>query len=318
MSDPLRGLPVLGVGASLSLAARPDPVALVAAQGGPDFVEYAGLVDVHAVLGEVRRIRAAGAGILFHPSCINFCGTFPNDGAWLDAIGAHVQAVGSPWFAQDCAYCFWDGGPGYASQFGWFIPPILNRASLDRAVDRVREVRDRVPVPVAIEPPPVTFAVGSMPLFEFFGELAERADCALLLDMGHLVSWELATGRPVTDALAALPRERVVEVHVAGGEIEAHAGGAVYIDAHERPVQPRTWEMLERMLPVLPALRAVCFECEGIEEHAVLATLGMLRERVRRDSVSPFLVASLEAGADSVPGPGPGPDSRTGPGGVTP
>lgn len=310
MSDPLRGLPVLGVGASLSLAARPDPVALVAAPGGPDFVEYAGLVDVEAVIDEVRRIRAAGAAILFHPSCVNFCGSFPNADAWLDAIAVHVQAVGSPWFAQDCAYCFWDGGPAYASQFGWFIPPILNRASLDRAVERVREVRDRVPVSVAIEPPPVTFAVGSMPLFEFFGELAERADCALLLDMGHLVSWELATGVPVTDALDALPGERVVEVHVAGGEIETHANGSIYVDAHERPVQPRTWEMLERMLPELPGLRAVCFECEGIGEDDVLATLATLRERVRQHGASPFLVASLDPGLDARADGGPGAADR--------
>jgi uncharacterized protein (UPF0276 family) len=296
----IAALPVLGLGASLSLSSRPDPAALVALPGGPAFVEYAGLADVEAVVEEVARIHDAGAPVLFHPSFINFCGSFANDPAWLEATARHVAFVGSPWFAQDCAYCFWEHGSGYSSQFGWFIPPILNRASLERAVERVREVQHAVPVPVAIEPPPVSFVAGHMEVFEFFGELAERADCALLLDMGHLVSYEMATGRAVTDALAALPAERVIEVHVAGGEVQAASAGPTYIDAHEQPIRPETWAMLERMLPVLPNVKALCFECEGVDEQTVLSTLARLRERIRQHSVSVGLVASL-AVADPVP-----------------
>ena len=106
MSAALDALPVLGLGASLSLAARPDPARLVTLEGGPAFVEYAGLADVDAVVEEVARIQDAGAPVLFHPSYINFCGSFENDPAWLEATARHVAIVGSPWFAQDCAYCF--------------------------------------------------------------------------------------------------------------------------------------------------------------------------------------------------------------------
>jgi uncharacterized protein (UPF0276 family) len=295
MTHGLTALPVLGVGASLSLSARPDPVALVRRPGGPAFVEYAGRADVEAVAAEVQRIRAAGAPVLFHPSYINFCGSFPNDRAWLEATARHIVAVASPWFAQDCAYCFWQEGAGYSTQLGYFIPPILNEASLDLAVQRVREVQDVVPVPVAIEPPPMTFAVGSMPLFRFFGELARRADCAILLDMGHLVSWEMATGARVRDHLAELPAERVIEVHIAGGRLSAADGGTTYIDAHERAILPQTWRMLEAMLPDLPGVKAVCFECEGAEEATVLSTLAKLRQVVGRLSASTALVAALVA-----------------------
>jgi len=48
-------LPTLGVGASLSLSSKPDPVALVNTEGGPSFVEYAGLVDDDAVIDEVKK-----------------------------------------------------------------------------------------------------------------------------------------------------------------------------------------------------------------------------------------------------------------------
>ena len=54
MSTIIEQLPTLGIGASLSLSSKPDPVTLVNSAGGPSFVEYAGLVDV-------ERVRAAGA-----------------------------------------------------------------------------------------------------------------------------------------------------------------------------------------------------------------------------------------------------------------
>ena len=83
MSNHLEQLPTLGVGASLSLSSQPDPVSLVRAKGGPSFVEYSGLVDVDEVIDEVEKIRAAGAPVLFHPSYINFCGSYQNSKIWL-------------------------------------------------------------------------------------------------------------------------------------------------------------------------------------------------------------------------------------------
>lgn len=286
-------LPVLGVGVSLSLSAQPDPVALVQEAGGPRFVEYAGQAEVERVLPEVERIRAAGVPVLFHPSYINFCGTFANSPAWLAETARHIHAVGSPWFAQDCAYCFWQGGDGYSTQLGYFLPPILNEASLQQAIARVREVKAAVPVTVAIEPPPMTFAVGHMPLFTFFGRLAREADCALLLDMGHLVSWEMASGQRLLDAIADLPCERVIEVHIAGGKLRQTAAGPVYVDMHESMILDDVWIMLEAMLPLLPNVKALCYECEGMDHATVMAGLARLRGLVRGLSASPALVASV-------------------------
>ncbi len=283
-------LPTLGIGVSLSLSSQPDPVALVQSEGGPQFVEYAGLADVDNVLAEVNRIRAAGGEVLFHPSYINFCGSFANSPAWLATTANHIQSVNSPWFAQDCAYCFWQEGPGYSTQLGYFIPPFFNTASLQQAIERVKEVQAIIPVTVAIEPPPLVFVAGTMPLFTFFGDLARQADCAILLDMGHLVSYEMASGKRVRDALADLPCERVIEVHIAGGKLQQGKAGNIYVDAHECAILPQTWQMLEDLLPELPNIKAVCFECEGSDAATVMLTLKRLRELVINKSVSRELI----------------------------
>lgn len=293
MGNPLRDLPALGVGVSLSLAAEPDPATLAADPGGPDFVEYAGRVDAESIMDEVDRIHAAGVPVLFHPSFINFCGTFPNSTGWLQTAADHIEQVKSPWFAQDCAYCFRDDGFGYSSQFGYFVPPVFTRQSLEKAIERVQEVQSVIPVPVAIEPPPLTFIVGDMPLFEFFGELAKSCDCAILLDMGHLVSWEMASGCSVFDAIDKLPCERVVEVHIAGGSLRQGEDGPVYIDAHEKNVLDETWQMLDKVLPLLPEVRALCYECEGVKGDRVLEVLKTLREKVATSSASESLKSKV-------------------------
>jgi uncharacterized protein (UPF0276 family) len=245
----------------------------------------------------VERVRAAGARVLFHPSYLNFCGSFANSQAWLAETARHVSEVDSPWFAQDCAYCFAGDSFGYSTQLGYFVPPILSEASLEQAVQRVLEIKRAVPVPVAVEPPPMAFSAGTMPLFEFFGQLAKRADSALLLDMGHLVSYEMAAQKRVLDALSALPRERVIELHIAGGRIAERNGRKLYVDAHEREILPETLAMLDALLPELPNVRAVCFECEGKSEEQVLDTLAVVRKRVLQRSASRELVMFEKEGA---------------------
>ncbi|MGB1800298.1 MAG: DUF692 family multinuclear iron-containing protein [Gammaproteobacteria bacterium] len=297
MNNHIDNLPTLGIGASLSLSSDPDPVKLVQAKGGPAFVEYSGLVDVDAVIDEVDKIKAMGASVLFHPSYINFCGSYPNSNVWLETTSKHIEIVESPWFAQDVAYCFWEEGAAYSTSLGYFIPPTFNQASLKLAVERVKEVQKKVPVPVAVEPPPVTFITGTMPLFSFFGSLAEQTDCAILLDMGHLVSYEMASGRKILDEINQLPCERVIELHIAGGRLKESKEARIYIDAHECEIVEQTWQMFETMLPLLPNVKAVCYECEGVNESTVLTTLERIRKIVREKSSNPLLIETLNRNA---------------------
>ena len=62
-----------------------------------------------------------------------------------------------------------------------------------------------------------------MTIYEWLGELATTTDCGLLLDAGHLVSHQFALGKSRTtllEGLDALPWDRVIELHLAGGVIK--------------------------------------------------------------------------------------------------
>lgn len=282
-------LPVLGTGASLSFGMDPDPVALAHAPGGPSFVEYAGAVDHHRLAAPIGRLRARGVPALFHPSCLNLCGPVSNPPAWVDAVAAHVAAVGSAWLAQDVAVCFTGPVPGYSIQLGYFVPPLLTRDSLDEAVARVGEVTARMPVPLLLEPPPVTFYLGDMDPWTWLGELAARSDCGLLLDAGHIVSHQLTLGRAGVDGLDALDLSRVVELHIAGGVIRRHEGRSYYLDAHDLPALPETLAVARHLLGRCANLRAVCVECEGAAASDILPALRRTRERVAMGAANPTL-----------------------------
>lgn len=291
-AEVLPELPTLGVGLSLSFGVEPDPVALAGREGGPSFVEYAGAVQVDQVAQPVERLRALGVPVLYHPSCLNLCGPWPNPPHWVQAVDAHVQAVGSAWLAQDVAVCFVGEQPGYSIDLGYFVPPILDEEGLEQAVARVQEVRRGVQAPLLLEPAPVTFQVGSIDIFTWLGELARRTDSGLLLDAGHVISHQLALGRrELLAGLEALDLDRVVELHLAGGVIERSPGGPIYVDAHELPILPETWRVGEALIERCPNLRAVCVECEGAVGHTILPVLRRVRERVALSAASDALRA---------------------------
>jgi len=51
------------------------------------------------------------------------------------------------------------------------------------------------------------------------------------------------------------------------------------------------------MLPELPNVKAVCYECEGVNENTVLTTLKKIRQIVKKHSVSQSLLSSLHDAA---------------------
>lgn len=269
MFSGLQDLPVLGCGVSLSFGMQPDPVALSRAVGGPAFVEYAGPASHVDVLPHIQNLSVP---VLFHPSCLNLCGPWPNPPEWLKAVDEHCKAVDTPWLAQDVAVCFAGDTPGYSTSLGYFVPPILSQHGLAEAIARVTEVRRAVDRPLLLEPAPVTYRTGPLSIWTWLQKLAEATDCGLLLDAGHVFSHQLAEGK---DSLEPLDLSRVVELHVAGGILQ----DGLYIDAHDLPILPEVWSLFEHLVANTPNLRAICLECEGGAAHTVLPVLRQLRER---------------------------------------
>jgi len=114
--------------------------------------------------------------------------------------------------------------------------------ALRHVAGRVRAVQDFLGAPLALENPStyVEFTAGQMPEWEFLARLAEEADCALLLDVNNVFVSAYNHGFDPQDYLAAVPFDRVVQMHVAG---HTHHGTHI-LDSHIGPVVDGVWRLL--------------------------------------------------------------------------
>jgi len=270
----LDDLPTLGIGISTSLhVRRPDFRSLLRAYPRlVQFVEFAvehGEADV--LPARLAAELAAGVRFVAHPIELSLDPDATPAPGELAALRAIVRLLGSPWTPQDIGTWLWNG----EHLGGGFIPCSLTREALAVACDRVRAVQDATGVPFLVENPPFAEVVGPMGLGDFFSELCDRAQTGMLLDVGHLLSYQLA--RPDDAGVAdQLPLDRVIEVHIAGGAWIETADGVVFWDDHGGEIVPEARRLLAQLWPRLPRVRALCFECEMRPDDRVVAELSAL------------------------------------------
>jgi uncharacterized protein (UPF0276 family) len=85
----------------------------------------------------------------------------------------------------------------------------------------------------------VGFAASEMSEAEFLTEVAERADCLLLLDVNNAFISSRNLDFDAYAFLDALPRHRVAQIHV-GGHSDR---GAFKIDTHDQPISDEVWAL---------------------------------------------------------------------------
>lgn len=175
----------------------------------------------------------------------------------VDLVAVLCAELGAEWVSEHLAFNQ-AHGPRGPFVTGFFLPPRQTWAGVEAAAATIRKVAARLPTPFLFEtavnylaPRPDELLDG-----EFIAAVATRADCGILLDLHNIWTNERNGRQPVDSYLAALPLERVVELHVAGGfELSGY-----WLDAHSGLVQPEVMQLLHEVLPRLPNVRALIFE----------------------------------------------------------
>jgi uncharacterized protein (UPF0276 family) len=164
---------------------------------------------------------------------------------------------------------------------GFLLPPPQTQAAVRVAAARLHALREAVQRPVAFETGTNYFEDGRDELADgaFFAAVAAAADCGILLDLHNLWANERNGRMPLERVIDALPLDRVWEVHLAGGQL--HRG--VYLDAHRGLVDPELLAIAARIVPRLPALRAIVLEAipdslRSVTPQALRVQLEALRE----------------------------------------
>jgi hypothetical protein len=113
-------------------------------------------------------------------------------------------------------------------------------------VARVGEVQDLLGRQILLENVSsyLTYRSSEMTEWEFLGEVARRADCAILLDINNIYVSAVNHGFDALRYLRAVPKERVRQFHLAG-----HSDmGDHLIDTHDHPIVAPVWNLYREAL----------------------------------------------------------------------
>lgn len=179
--------------------------------------------------------------LVMHGVSLSLGSTDPLDLALLAKLEALADRIGARWMGD---HICWTGVAGRNNHD--LLPLPLNEATLRHLVARVRETQDRLERPLVLENAStyVTFTSSDMPEEEFVARLAEDADCALLLDVNNVYVSCRNHGWDPYRYLAAIPYDRVVQIHLAGHtEKGTHA-----IDTHTGHVIDAVWDLYAEVI----------------------------------------------------------------------
>jgi uncharacterized protein (UPF0276 family) len=204
-----------------------------------------------------------------HHTALNLGGIEPYDrGRVVDFTNDLIARYGLAWVNEDLGLWSIHGRP-----LPYPLPPYLTEDGLRAAIANTDFVQRRLAAPLLVEFPGfssgTSFVVGRMHAYDFFRRVAEESDSPVTLDLGHLLSYQWSLGKrgeALHDDLELLPLAHCFEIHLSGCEID----GDRFLDRHHGILLDEQLELLGRLAPRCPRLRAVTYEDPKFDEHGAL------------------------------------------------
>lgn len=181
----------------------------------------------------------------------------------------------------------------WSSIHGRFLNDLLplpyTREALDTVCERVSRTQDFLGRAILVENVSsyLRFAGAEIPEWEFVAAVARRTGCGILLDVNNIYVSARNHGFDPQVYLAAIPADRVCEIHLAGYEED----DGLLIDTHSRRVYEPVWALyanaLARFGPIatliewdndIPALTTLVAEADKAE-RLLAATRGACHAR---------------------------------------
>jgi hypothetical protein len=188
--------------------------------------------------------------------------------AELKALAARVEPL---WISD---HLCWTGINAHNSHD--LLPLPYDAPALACVVDNIARVQDYLGHRILIENPSsyVTFRSSDRSEWDFLADMAERADCLLLLDVNNIYVSARNHGFDPLDYLAGLPGDRIQQIHLAG-----HSDmGDYVIDTHDAAVCDAVWDLYGRAVAMFGPVATMIERDDDIPPlSAVIAELDRAR-----------------------------------------
>ncbi len=216
----------------------------------------------------------AGTPLVLHQTTLNLAASHAYD---RQAVYRFTNALharyGFQWVVEDIGIWSQHGIP-----MPYPLPPFLTEEALERTIANVREARAQLAAPLHIEFPGFSdgfmVIVGELDAYDYFRRLADAADVAVTLDVGHLLSYRWLRGHrgeALFGDLDRLPLERCRELHLSGCAIARDK----FLDLHHGVLLDEQLALCELLLERCPSLVGVTYEDPAYSQEGVLVPKAM-------------------------------------------
>jgi len=226
------------------LGLRPSHYAAILGESHPiDWLEIITenyLVPGGKPLDYLERLRGRFP-LVMHGVSLSIGSTDPIDRQYLADVRELARRIEPAWISD---HLCWTGVEG--RNVHDLLPLPYTEEALACVVARVGEVQDLLGRQILLENVSsyLTYRSSEMTEWEFLGEVARRADCAILLDINNIYVSAVNHGFDALRYLRAVPKERVRQFHLAG-----HSDmGDHLIDTHDHPIVAPVWNLYREAL----------------------------------------------------------------------
>jgi uncharacterized protein (UPF0276 family) len=240
MTSDLRGTVGLGFRAALAeeLLAREST--------GAAFLEIApeNYLGVGGKRGRLLAMARERWPVVSHGLCGDFAGAAVVDDEFLLAVKGFLRVNGARWYSDHLCLTHVAGAETHDLLPLPFTPEAIARASA-----RIREVQDKLDLPVAIENVSayLRHPEDQMEEAAFVAAVVVEAGCSLLLDVNNVYVNAVNFGIDARAYIRALPLDRVVQMHVAGHHVEQRdvdGEPTLVIDTHGAAIIDPVYDLL--------------------------------------------------------------------------
>ncbi len=186
-------------------------------------------------LAVLERARSL-APLVLHGVSLSLGSTDPLNEAYLCHLRVLVERFEPAWISDHL--CWGSVGGHYAHDL---LPLPYTEEALRHVVERIGQVQDWLGRQILVENVSsyLTFSHSTMPEWVFLAEIAEQADCGILLDVNNVYVSARNHGFAPETYLTALPLDRIGQIHLAG-----HSNKGTYLlDTHDGLVIEPVWEL---------------------------------------------------------------------------
>ena len=155
---------------------------------------------------------------------------------YLDRLKALIERLQPAWFSD---HLCWTGVQGI--NLHDLMPLPYTEEAIVHVVERVQRVQDHVGRQMLLENVSsyVGYSDSQLSEWDFLREVAERADCLILLDINNIYVSAFNHDFDPYAYLEAMPAERIQQIHLAGHT----CGDDLIIDTHDHPIADPVFEL---------------------------------------------------------------------------